>query len=335
MRKEQLNQLLADLTKVRVGVVGDFCLDIYWEVLQNESQISVETLKMIQQVSSQKCALGGAGNIAMNLKKMGVNNVHLFGIIGNDLYGREMYQLMKASGLITNGIFTQNENWLTNVYIKPIVNQMEQNRYDLGSHNIAQEMILGLLLNEIESSLSELDIVIINQQLIFGIHTEVFRKKINILIQSSKIPFIVDSRNFSCDFNSSIRKMNEFELFSIFNPNLKPHDEIYEDELKVACLKLFELTNSQLIVTRGNKKSYVVNHNCITEVPNQNVIGPIDTVGAGDSFLAGFASVFGCIHNPVLAVEMGHKVAAITIKKIGETGFATPSEILENHQEMI
>ena len=63
------------------------------------------------------------------------------------------------------------------------------------------------------------------------------------------IPFIVDSRNFPCDYHHSIRKMNAFELYSIDKPDLKPHDKINEDDLKIVGLKLQQKFNKPLIIT--------------------------------------------------------------------------------------
>ena len=153
------------------------------------------------------------------------------------------------------------------------------------------------------------------------------------MIKKSSIPFIVDSRNFPCDYDLAIRKMNEFELMSLFKPSLKPHDELSDTEIKSAGLKLFEKFKQLIVVTRGHKSTYIIDDNKVTEISSVKVSGVIDTVGAGDSFLAGFSCVYGVIKNAILAVEIGQKMAAITIKKIGETGVATPVEILQNHQE--
>ena len=153
------------------------------------------------------------------------------------------------------------------------------------------------------------------------------------MIKKSRLPFIVDSRNFPCGYDFAVRKMNEFELMSLFKASLKPHDKYSDVEIKNAGLKLFDQFKQLIIVTRGHKSTYIIDGNRVTEVSSVKVSGIIDTVGAGDSFLAGFSTVYGVIKNAVLAVDMGQKAAAITIKKIGETGVATPAEILQNFQE--
>jgi bifunctional ADP-heptose synthase (sugar kinase/adenylyltransferase)/phosphoglycolate phosphatase-like HAD superfamily hydrolase len=335
MKEELLSNVLSKIKNLRVGILGDFCLDIYWEILKDTKNVSVETLKVINQVSVQKCSLGGAGNLALNVKDLNAQIVLLFGIVGDDLYGRELVCLMNSKGMNSDGVFTQNNDWLTNVYIKPMIEIQEQNRFDLGSRNSPDEKIQDLILKQLESSLCDLDVVIINQQLEFGIHSESFRGKLSKLIEKSRIPFIVDSRNFPSDYDHSIRKMNEFELYSLFKPGLKPQEKIETENLKAAALSLYSKFKKLLIITRGDKSTFLVKENKIIEIPGIKVTGEIDTVGAGDSFLAGFASCFGATQNAENSTEMGHLMASITIKKLRETGTAKPEEIIKFNKEFL
>lgn len=333
MNQKLLIDTLKKIEKIKIGIIGDFCLDVYWDTICDENKISVETLKMINQVYFQKCSLGGAGNLALNVKALNVVDIKLFGIVGDDLFGREMLNIMNSKGFDTKGIFTQKDNWLTNTYIKPMQNHMEQNRFDLGCKNQAQPKVQGLILEELKRNLNTLDLVIVNQQWMEGLHAKEFRKQLSDIIEKSKVPFIVDSRNYPDDYQYSIRKMNDFELLSLYQPGLKPQADIDAEELKLAGLKLSAKYKKMIIVTRGNKNTFLINDKEVTEIPCIKVAGEIDTVGAGDSFLAGFSSVYGVTQNPKLGIEMGHLMASITIKKIRETGTASPEELLIKNKE--
>ena len=59
-----LDKLLRKLPTIHVGVVGDFCLDAYWEVDNSRSEQSVETGLPTRPVRVQRYSLGGAGNVA-------------------------------------------------------------------------------------------------------------------------------------------------------------------------------------------------------------------------------------------------------------------------------
>ena len=64
-----------------------------------------------------------------------------------------------------------------------------------------------------------------------------------------------------------------------------------------------------------------------TAVSAYPVIGPIDTVGAGDSTSAGIACALAGGANLPEAAAFGNLVASITIQQIGTTGSATPEQI--------
>jgi sugar/nucleoside kinase (ribokinase family) len=63
------------------------------------------------------------------------------------------------------------------------------------------------------------------------------------------------------------------------------------------------------------------------EVPAYPVVGPIDTVGAGDSTNAGIVSALAAGADLEQAAAFGCLVASITIQQIGVTGTATPEQI--------
>jgi sugar/nucleoside kinase (ribokinase family) len=54
----------------------------------------------------------------------------------------------------------------------------------------------------------------------------------------------------------------------------------------------------------------------------------VDTVGAGDTFLAAMTVALATGASASEAARFGHFAAAVTVKKLGITGAATPQEIL-------
>ncbi len=82
MTRAELEGLLADIRKVRIGIVGDFCLDAYWSMDRSLSELSIETGLETRAVRAQRYSLGGAGNVAANLAAMAVGSVRAFGVLG-------------------------------------------------------------------------------------------------------------------------------------------------------------------------------------------------------------------------------------------------------------
>jgi len=135
MNKDQLQKVLKDISKVRIAVVGDFCLDAYWFIDESKSEISIETGQLTRPVKLQRYSLGGAGNVTNNLTAMGVKDVRAFGVIGPDPFGTEMVKVMQENGINSQNLIIQEENWSTHVYTKPYIADVEQNRIDFGNFN--------------------------------------------------------------------------------------------------------------------------------------------------------------------------------------------------------
>jgi sugar/nucleoside kinase (ribokinase family) len=70
------------------------------------------------------------------------------------------------------------------------------------------------------------------------------------------------------------------------------------------------------------------------EVSAYPVMGPIDTVGAGDSANAGIACALAARADLEQAASFGCLMASITIQQIGTTGTATPQQIRDRWRDV-
>jgi len=334
MKKQQLQKILKDITTVKIAVVGDFCLDAYWFIDETMSEMSVETGLSTRPVRQQRYSLGGAGNVANNLTAMGIKDVRAFGVIGTDPFGAEMLRIMKATGIQTGNLLIQEEQWHTHTYAKPYVDDKEMNRVDFGNYNQLSKETADLLINNLIEEIPEVDIILINQQVTSGIHTEYFR---NLLLEViRKFPgkqFIADSRQFIDYFNGTIRKMNDQEAVRLCGLDKKPDEIVLHSEVVDAAGMLYERFRKPLFITRGDKGSLTVDSSGIFEVPGLLILSRVDTVGAGDSYLAGVAAALAAGYDMDIAATLGTFVAGVTVQKLFQTGTATPEEILSIGQE--
>lgn len=328
--REELEKLLEDIRKARIAVIGDFCLDAYWFIDMSTSELSLETGKSTQPVNQQHYSLGGAGNIVNNLVDLGVGTVVPVGVIGNDPWGREMVRILESKGVDTGSIQTQNENWATMVYAKPHVADIEQNRIDFGNFNRLSGEIASALIDRLESLIPDLDVIIVNQQVSQGIHTDTLRKKLADLIKSqARKIFIVDSRHHSEAFPGAYLKINDHEAVRLCGITRKPEEAVPKPEATRAAEQLFKRFGKPTFVTRGSRGCLVRDRHGLHEIPGPHVLGRTDTVGAGDSMLVGIAAALAVNRTPFTAAELGSCVAAVTIQKLHCTGTATPDEVLK------
>jgi rfaE bifunctional protein kinase chain/domain len=334
MKKKQLQRILDDISKVKIAVVGDFCLDVYWFIDESMSEISVETNRPTQPVRQQRYSLGGAGNVTSNLIAIGVKDVRAFGVIGSDPFGAEMLRVMNETGIQTRNLLVQEEEWYTHTYTKPYVKEKELNRIDFGNFNRLSESTADQLIVNLIHEIPEVDIIIINQQVSSGIHTAYFKNKLLEVIKDFPAKsFIVDSRNFNDFYDITIHKMNDTEAMRLCGLHKNPDEVVLHSEVVDAAKSLFRRFGKPLFITRGSKGSLTIDQQGITEVPGLLIISKTDTVGAGDSYLAGAASTLAAGYNIGIAAEIGTFVAGVTVQKLFQTGTASPEEILSIGQD--
>lgn len=327
--KEELSKILKDISRVRIAIVGDFCLDAYWFVDESMSEISVETGQATRPVSEQSYSLGGAGNVANNLAAMGVKDVFAFGVIGKDPFGTEMIRIMKETGISTENLLVQESGWHTHTYAKPYIAGSELNRVDFGNFNLLSVPTADRLIDNLKKAVDSTDIIIINQQVPSGIHTDYFRKRLMEVIKMFPGKrFITDSRNFNDLFDGSMRKMNDTEALRLCGKIRDPDEIISLAELEPAARELFARYRKPLFITRGARGSIIIEENGLSEIPGLMIPGKVDTVGAGDSYLAGAAASMAAGYDMAKAALTGTLVAGVTVQKLFQTGTASPDEIL-------
>jgi rfaE bifunctional protein kinase chain/domain len=329
MKSDQLKKILKDISSVKIIVVGDFCLDAYWFIDEAMSEISVETNQPTRPVRLQKYSLGGAGNVTNNLAALEVKDIRAFGVIGTDPFGTEMVTIMNASGIRTENMLVQSDNWSTHTYAKPYIGDTELSRVDFGNYNKLTKETADMLITNLEGEIPGADIIIINQQVPSGIHTEYFRNKLLGVI--AKFPgktFITDSRNFNDFYNGSVRKMNDTEASRLCGHIRKPDEQVPWSEVVAFAGELYKRFGKPLFITRGSKGSVTIDEAGIKEMPGLMIISKVDTVGAGDSYLAGAASALAAGYSMEVAARIGTFVAGVTVQKLFTTGTATPEEIM-------
>jgi bifunctional ADP-heptose synthase (sugar kinase/adenylyltransferase) len=329
LSRRDLESLLAALPRKRIGVLGDFCLDVYWEHDLTASELSVETRLPTHPVRTQQNELGGAGAIVNNLAAMGVGSVQAFGVIGPDLFGAEMGRLLAARGVDPAGLLHQRDDFQSLVYIKPLRDGRELNRIDFGNFNRLHDRTAAELLASLERALPSLDAVIINEQVTQGIHTTFLQNGLNdLLARYSGRTVIADCRHLAGVYAHCQIRVNEIEATRLCGGSHHYGDTVARKEAMEAATQLYERRKKPVFVSRGPHGVLVADEDGLHAVPGLRIAGPTDPVGAGDSMLAGIAAALAGGCTPLQAGVFGNLVAGVTVQKLFQTGTATPAELL-------
>ncbi|MCD0478690.1 carbohydrate kinase [Chryseobacterium sp. LC2016-29] len=229
---------------------------------------------------------GGAPfNVAYNLDKMGVE-VQMISKIGNDELGKNLLTQIKNWGVSTDYIQVDDEK-ATGTVMATFDNHGEAH-YDI-LNNVAWDYISTIPQHR--------DLIQNSEALVFGSligRNEESRKTLLDLVELSKFRvFDVNFRPPFIDFDfikillhkAHLVKMNKAELRTI----IQYLDEEYlDEETSIRFIqKYFDL--NEIVLTKGSKGArYFVGKDSFT-FPAVS-IDVNDTVGSGDSFLAGFLS---------------------------------------------
>ena len=327
MTRARLEEILGRIRGVRIGVAGDYCLDAYWELDTGIRELSLETGKQTHGVRSQRYTPGGAGNVAANLTALGTGTVYAFGVLGPDLFGRELDALLRKRSIDTTGMVIQERDWETPVYAKPYSAGTEQERIDFGRWNTMQSdaALSGL----IGSALPRLDALVVNQQLSPGIHSEGMIRALNRYAREHPgVPFILDARSMSTSFTGMILKLNANEAARLASGISPEEASAHGDEIRSHARLIGERCGRPVFVSRGHEGILLFDGNGFTDIPAIPLSGPIDPVGAGDATVSAIAATLASGGTLEEAGEMGNLAGAVTVKKVRETGTATPGELL-------
>jgi rfaE bifunctional protein kinase chain/domain len=325
-----LDVALKAVKNARVTVLGDYCLDAYWTVEPDESEISIETGLPVRRVSAQRYTPGGAGNVTVNLKTLGAAEVRSVGMLGEDFFGSELIQLLKAAGIHTEGLLQTGDSWHTPVYAKPCWNGQELNRLDFGVANRLSTTQSVRLLAALDTAVVGSTAVVINQQLSASYLTAEMIAGINTIIaRHPNVLFLIDSRHHAGAFAGAVLKLNAHEASGIVGKNHPLNRAIYRDEARADARAISAKTGRPVFVTRGAQGLIVANAGGVQEIPGIQIIGKTDPVGAGDTVVATLAAMLGCCDDAAAAARLANLAASITVRKLHTTGTATPAELRE------
>src|SRR5690349_8042201 len=96
LSKEKIADIFEEFRDRKVLVIGDVMLDSYW--WGQVERISPEAPVPIVNVRKREHRLGGAANVALNLKKLGASPI-ICSVIGRDLEGEGFLALLEEQGI--------------------------------------------------------------------------------------------------------------------------------------------------------------------------------------------------------------------------------------------
>lgn len=339
MTPDRLEQILSKFPSLRIGILGDFCLDRYFDIDTSIEEVSLETYRPSHQVVRVRCFPGGAGTVTNNLHALGVGNLFAIGPVGDDGEAYTLRQRLDSMGVDRENLLA-HPDYLTPSYNKPMKmiegGYEEQDRLDIRSRGpLLRELEVGLIAS-IEKVFPTLDGLIVLDQFDerneHAVTDRVRRRVEELAANDPKKVVFADSRARIGEFRNMTIKPNEHEAAKALGLSETPDDL---SEAERGGMKLSNACGRPAFVTLGEKGILLCDARGGTgvQVPGFKVPPPLDICGAGDSTTAGIVSGLCAGASTVEAAVLGCLVASITVQQIGVTGTATPEQVLHRLHE--
>lgn len=317
-QREKYTKIFEAFNHFKVLIVGDVMLDAYrWGKVR---RISPEAPVPILDCKKREDRLGGAANVAKNIKALGAE-AFICTVIGEDATGDKLLTLFENNGLPTEGIIraTDRQTTIKTRYLSGFHHLLRLDEED--THFIKEEMQQKLY-QRVAEMVDTVDFqAIIFQDYDKGVLTPELITKIKSLAKSRKIATVVDPKK---------RNFDAYGETTLFKPNFKEFTEgagyiIQKTDLDTLASLGQEYRQQKnieiLLITLSEQGVLVCSEGGIAHIPSK-VHEIADVSGAGDTvvatatlclvaglqpeemaFISNMAGSLVCLHPVVVSVD--------------------------------
>ncbi|MFC1786187.1 bifunctional heptose 7-phosphate kinase/heptose 1-phosphate adenyltransferase, partial [Candidatus Neomarinimicrobiota bacterium] len=301
-------EILKGFSQKHILVIGDLMLDAYF--WGKTERISPEAPVPIVDVQQTNFNPGGAGNVALNLAKLG-SKVSVLGVIGKDANGDTLLSHLENVKIDVSPIIVL-DNYQTPIKTRVIAQDQQVVRIDQENNFTDFKIVLPNILESFEHNLKKYDGVILADYNKGLFSIDIINFIINVTSKLS-IPVFVDPKwdNFY-----------EYKNVHFFKPNVQEFkkavgNEYQKDNFLKHGTQMRETLNVDiLLVTKGSDDATIFtkkgNHSIPTETHNVH-----DVSGAGDTVISTFSLADLCGASAFEAANIANIAASIVCAQVG------------------
>lgn len=323
MRRFSVKQTVAILAAGRgkeIAVVGDVILDEF--VWGSVSRISPEAPVPVVEVARQSFHLGGAANVAHNLRRLGAVP-RLVGVLGNDSGGRRVREALAEADISAQGLVEDSAR-PTTAKTRIIAHSQQVVRADRESRDGISKRIETLALEAIARALHGAAALVLSDYAKGTLTPRLLEGSIA-LARRKRVPVLVDPKlkHFSAYRGVHVVTPNQLEAAAAAGIEIRSPEDLARAAKKI----LASLRCQAVLITRGEHgislfekgKSPVHIRAAAREV--------FDVTGAGDTVVATTALGLAAGAKLTEAAVLANYAAGIVVGKLG-TAVVEPEELL-------
>lgn len=333
MNAERFATITGQYPKLRIAVVGDFCLDRYLEIDPSKAETSIETGLPVYNVVKVRAQPGGAGTVLNNLVALGVGEIFPVGFIGDDGEGYELRRTLAALPGVRLDYLLQTSARRTFTYGKPLIVQANQpprelNRLDQKNWTPTPPEVVAQLSAHLQAVANRVDgMVVLGQEddQATGVVTPALLNTLGKVTKAKPQQLVLaDSRRSLRNFPPAIFKMNAAELSAL--TGMATHTSL--EAIGAAAVRLAQQNQRPVFVTLSERGILGATPGGRTEhLPALPLRGEIDIVGAGDSVSANLLAALLSGATLRKALTLANAASSIVIHQLGTTGTASVAQL--------
>lgn len=305
-----LIEKLDTIKQKNILVIGDVMLDRYFFGISK--RISPEAPVPILLKKNEKIVLGGAANVAINIKKA-KQKVSVLSVIGDDEKGNMLIKLLNQNEIDSSLIIKDKERCtcVKNRFVGQ--NNIQMFRFD---EEITEKVNLETnekVLKILEENVSKYDLVVISD----------YNKGLLNSLNTSKMIEIANKNNIKTIIDVKEPKYEKYKNAYIIKPNVSELQDITkmkvdtEKDIEEASKTLLKNTNCKYVLTtRGKDGMMLVSNEGVTNIKCESR-EVYDVTGAGDTVISYLAT--GISNNISLldSIQIANYAAGVGVSKMG------------------
>lgn len=310
LSKKRIEEICGGIGNSKILILGDIMLDEY--LFGSVNRISPEAPVPVVEITSDKFLLGGAANVAANIKKLGDEPL-LLGTVGEDEASIKLSQILKNKQ-ISSDFLINDKSRQTTIKTRVIANNQQIVRTDRENIHELDNEVEKVVLNKFMSVKDEIKAVIISDYGKGVITLSLLEKVIQTCIDN-KIFVAVDPKE---------THFHNYKKVSVITPNHHEAGFAYgkrirteADLLEVGNGLLEKLQAESILITRGADGMSLFRSGFEpTHIPTfaRQVY---DVTGAGDTVIASFVSAISAGADLPEAAIVANAGAGITVAEVG------------------
>ncbi len=318
MHKEgNYKKLFDDFNHLNILIIGDVMVDSYlWGKVE---RISPEAPIPIVALRKRENRMGGAANVAMNLRAMGANPI-LCSVIGTDEKGDQFLELLKKEKITDDGIVRSSRR-ITTTKFRIFGNSCQMLRVD---EEIDNDLVQGdflTLIRVIDQILAKVTVdCIIFQDYDKGVVTQKLIEEVVNRAREAKIPVTVDPKK---------KNFMSYKHVTLFKPNLKEmkdglglNEDLLDNQSVIdAAQKLRTMLDCRYVLTTMSDKGVLMSLKEKSE--EKNIFIPAhmrmisDVSGAGDTVISLASLCLAMNRNPNEIAYISNLAGGLVCEEVG------------------